>query len=212
LIKVHPVLLSFGKKISQRNYNEHGNFSSTTITSRFGSWNEALKQAGLPITEQKNISDEDLFKNIAEVWIANGHQPTIRDMNKIPSKFTGSTHSDRFGSWNKALLAFSEYMRSESLEFNSSTVSEKMLLENSDESIKKTKRTKRDPSQKLRFSILLRDGFRCLSCGRSPVTTPGVVLHVDHILPWSEGGETEPENLETKCTECNLGKGNAFVG
>ncbi len=38
----------------------------------------------------------------------------------------------------------------------------------------------------------------------------GVELHVDHIIPWSKGGETLPENLEVKCTRCNLGKGNAF--
>jgi 5-methylcytosine-specific restriction endonuclease McrA len=38
----------------------------------------------------------------------------------------------------------------------------------------------------------------------------GVELHVDHILPWSKDGETVEENLQTKCSKCNLGKGNAF--
>jgi 5-methylcytosine-specific restriction endonuclease McrA len=62
----------------------------------------------------------------------------------------------------------------------------------------------------MRFRILLRDGFRCLSCGRSPITSPGVELHIDHIIPWSKGGETIDDNLQCKCKECNLGKGNAF--
>jgi 5-methylcytosine-specific restriction endonuclease McrA len=34
----------------------------------------------------------------------------------------------------------------------------------------------------------------------------GVVLHVDHIIPWSKGGQTVDENLQTLCDRCNLGK------
>jgi 5-methylcytosine-specific restriction endonuclease McrA len=71
-------------------------------------------------------------------------------------------------------------------------------------------KTKREISERLRFRILMRDGFSCKSCGRSPVKELGVELHVDHIIPWSKGGETVPDNLETKCEKCNLGKGNAF--
>ncbi|WP_343324290.1 HNH endonuclease signature motif containing protein [Streptococcus sp. Marseille-P8640] len=33
-----------------------------------------------------------------------------------------------------------------------------------------------------------------------------VVLHVDHIIPWSKGGETVLGNLQTLCSKCNLGK------
>lgn len=32
-------------------------------------------------------------------------------------------------------------------------------------------------------------------------------LHVDHIMPISKGGKTEPSNLRTLCIDCNLGKG-----
>jgi len=71
-------------------------------------------------------------------------------------------------------------------------------------------KTKREISERMRFRILMRDGFACKACGRSPATEIGVELHVDHILPWSKGGETVEENLSTKCKECNLGKGNAF--
>ncbi|MGH8524636.1 MAG: HNH endonuclease [Gammaproteobacteria bacterium] len=73
-----------------------------------------------------------------------------------------------------------------------------------------TKRTPRDPSLRLRFRILQRDRFACQGCGASPAITVGVELHVDHVIPWSEGGETTTENLRTLCSRCNLGKG-AFV-
>lgn len=63
-------------------------------------------------------------------------------------------------------------------------------------------------SQSIRFKILTRDNYRCVKCGRSPANEPGVKLHVDHILPESEGGIIEENNLQTLCEKCNLGKGN----
>lgn len=63
---------------------------------------------------------------------------------------------------------------------------------------------------RLRTDILRRDGHRCRMCGASPGT--GATLHVDHIIPVSRGGTTVPENLQTLCQTCNLGKSNRFVG
>lgn len=59
-------------------------------------------------------------------------------------------------------------------------------------------------TDKLRYSILKRDGFRCKICGRS--AEDGVKLHVDHIIPVSKGGRTTPDNLRTLCEQCNMGK------
>jgi hypothetical protein len=60
------------------------------------------------------------------------------------------------------------------------------------------------PAQ-LRFTVLLRDGFRCRYCGRT-AAEPGVGLHVDHVVPLVAGGATCEDNLMTACSECNLGK------
>jgi 5-methylcytosine-specific restriction endonuclease McrA len=67
----------------------------------------------------------------------------------------------------------------------------------------------RIPAQ-LRFGILHRDGFRCRYCGRTS-STPGVVLHVDHVVPLAAGGATTEDNLLTACEECNLGKSTRAV-
>lgn len=69
-------------------------------------------------------------------------------------------------------------------------------------------RTSRTPSMKLRFEILKRDNFKCCACGSSPAKDPAVELHIDHIIPWSKGGETTEDNLQTLCSICNFGKGN----
>ena len=72
---------------------------------------------------------------------------------------------------------------------------------------KKTQKS-RDPSTRLRFEVLVRDQFTCRFCGASPAKDPSVTLHIDHIIPWSKGGETTLDNLQTLCSKCNLGKGN----
>lgn len=67
-------------------------------------------------------------------------------------------------------------------------------------------KTKREPSMRLRFEILKRDNFKCCACGASPAKDPMVELHIDHIIPWSKGGETTAENIQTLCSKCNIGK------
>lgn len=67
-------------------------------------------------------------------------------------------------------------------------------------------KTKRDPSLSLRYKVLQRDNFKCRICGASPAKDPSVELHIDHIVAWSKGGETEIDNLQTLCSKCNIGK------
>ena len=60
-------------------------------------------------------------------------------------------------------------------------------------------------STRSRFEVFKRDGFTCQYCGATP---PAVVLHVDHITPFSAGGKDTKDNLVTACASCNLGKSN----
>ena len=66
------------------------------------------------------------------------------------------------------------------------------------------KRARSQMTDKLRYSILKRDGFKCKICGRT--AEDGIKLHVDHIIPVSKGGETVLNNLRTLCETCNRGK------
>ena len=70
----------------------------------------------------------------------------------------------------------------------------------------KTKRSTRVISDKLRYRVLKRDNFKCCACGASPAKDPAVELHIDHVVPWSKGGETSFDNLQTLCSRCNIGK------
>jgi len=55
--------------------------------------------------------------------------------------------------------------------------------------------------QALRQAVYERDGYACLHCG----TTESLTL--DHIHPYSKGGEDTYENLQTLCRSCNSRKG-----
>ena len=188
-------------------YEEHGKFHPSTLQRRFGSWFKVLKKAGLEKSRSTiNIPEEELFKNIEDVWIKLGRQPKYAEMKSPLSKYSAGTYDKRFGSWGNGLQKFVDYVNQDK---EDKTDSIQTLKPKPEEKVIKHK-TKREISDRLRFQILMRDGFTCKSCGKSPMTEMGVELHVDHILPWSKGGETVPENLETKCKQCNLGKGNAF--
>jgi 5-methylcytosine-specific restriction endonuclease McrA len=63
----------------------------------------------------------------------------------------------------------------------------------------------------LRLHVLSRDNFRCVFCGKSPATDIGTKLHIDHIKPFSKGGKSTLDNLQTLCEECNLGKSDSDI-
>jgi 5-methylcytosine-specific restriction endonuclease McrA len=65
-------------------------------------------------------------------------------------------------------------------------------------------RKRRRAAGSLRTKVLMRDRFRCQYCGRKGTAFD---LSLDHILPRSRGGRTEPENLCAACTACNSRKG-----
>ena len=194
--------------VTIREYNQFGKYSAGTLCNRFGSWFTVLEKAGLIDSRSRiNIATEDLFTNIETVWINLGRQPRYNEMKKPLSKYGPRPYERLFGSWRKALEEFIKWIEDDTIE--NVTEPEQIILNSNKAHLHKTKR---DISDRMRFRILLRDGFTCKKCGRSPLKSLGVELHVDHILPWSKGGETVVENLETKCEKCNLGKGNAFEG
>jgi len=56
----------------------------------------------------------------------------------------------------------------------------------------------------LRRMVIERDGERCVYCG---LDLAGMEIHLDHVVPESQGGETTYDNLQVTCRKCNLDKG-----
>lgn len=183
--------------VTQKNYEANGNFDYTTISRRFGTWNKALEEAGLTFSNESNISDERLYENILNLWQHFGRQPRRSDLTNDISKFSQSPYNRRFKTWTNALQNFVAWANEEDL-----------IAPEIESTSDNKKKTGRDPSLRLRFKVMQRDKFTCQYCGASPAKDPSVELHLDHIVPWSNGGETTYENLQTLCSKCNLGKSN----
>lgn len=198
--------------ITSSEYADIGKVHPSTFQRRFGSWVRALELAELKPSRSKiGITDDELMENIEAMWVSLGRQPRYSEVKAPSSKFSAGTYENRFGSWKKALATFVEWVNSEEPSAQEGGEASVSSQGQRPEAVVPTKRrTKREISDRQRFRILVRDGFRCKACGASPLTQPGVELHVDHVMPWSKGGETVDENLQTKCAQCNLGKGNAF--
>jgi hypothetical protein len=95
--------------VSMPQYKQHGKYDETNISRRFGSWNQALVAAGLPLSNEINISDQRLFENILILWQHFGRQPRRSELAAAPSVISQSPYNRRFGSWTAALAAFTRY-------------------------------------------------------------------------------------------------------
>ena len=177
-----------------------------SITRRFGKWQDLLSEVGLSsVTLGRRYTDEECYENIVALWMYYGRQPSIAELKQPPSKVGSKAYILRWGGWRAALGAFIKYVNQEPQSV------QKTISEESNSEISAHQTTPvaapRTISLALRYKVLCRDRFRCVICGRSPAKDPSVELHVDHIHPWSKGGQNAEENLRTLCFDCNLGKG-----
>lgn len=198
------IALKLNKVVLKRSDNdEHGKYGTTTYIRRFGSWFKALEKSGLEKSRTPmNLPEEELFRNLEEIWVRLGRQPRYAEVQKPLSKYHVGTYENRFGTYRKALEKFVSYVNKEE------SVSLGGAIKNvKDEPIKKHK-TSRTINWQLRFIAMRRDNFKCKNCGRSPATDQSIVLHIDHKIAWANGGETVLENLQTLCSVCNIGKSN----
>jgi len=186
--------------VTYSEYDAYGRCRSRTIEVRFGRWNSALERAGLTVERRVGLTRDELFENLEGVWIRLGRQPRRQEMVRPLSRISKGTYCRHFDTWRKALEAFVQWVNAE--ERTDSQGNEPINIS------KRPLPNPRQPSLRLRFKVMNRDRFSCRHCGKSPAYDAGVFLHVDHIIPWSTGGETSLENLQTLCQSCNLGKSN----
>jgi preprotein translocase subunit Sss1 len=221
------------KSFSYADYRSLGGcYSIGTFQNRFGRWRDAVRligrEEGLAHPRPHlTFTNEDYFAEMQRVWEILGRQPKSREMKQYGSKISHQAFQVRFGSWMRAVHAFCEDRgstddRSKASPLGEASEEESALppLPSVDHEQRREhvaagvlviqKATPRTPALRLRFRVLQRDRFTCRACGRSPATESGVVLHVDHIVPYSGLGKTVFENLQTLCGRCNLGKSDSL--
>jgi hypothetical protein len=207
-------------EVAKADVLNHSRIDPRTFELRFGSWKNAIDKAGLGIAgTARRYSDEELFANLMETWEALGHRPSYADMSLPASRNPAATYANRFGSWRKAVLAFLQWAEDDQSEGADASlvaqppidkdisiapspavvVPETLVLPNGQRDPRRT------ATNKQKFRIRKRDGYRCSICGHSQ--SDGCRLVIDHIHAWSMGGRTIDANLWTLCDICNSGKG-----
>lgn len=64
------------------------------------------------------------------------------------------------------------------------------------------RKSERQISQQVSWTVFRRDEFKCRYCGAADVP-----LTVDHLITWESGGMSVPENLVACCRKCNGARG-----
>ncbi len=183
--------------------------SEATVTNHFGTWHTFCAKAGLAPRYQRAASRAGLFDNLDRVWQALGRQPRNKEMKQPLSAISFSRYRKEFrASWYRICLEFLAYRSGASV----SDIQQDTSLDATASIALPFRAARRGISLSLRYEVLKRDNFRCVKCGKSPALTQGVVLHVDHNRAWANGGETVISNLQTLCSDCNLGKSNKHDG
>ena len=96
-----------GHTPTTRDMDDHGQYTAGTYRERFGSWDRALKAAGLD-SEQRDtpeiLSKRALIIELESLKTELGQTPTTTDMNEH-GQYSAQPYRDRFGSWDAALEA-----------------------------------------------------------------------------------------------------------
>jgi len=204
--------------LNQGDYEKYGGkYSIQTFYNHFGSWKNAKLAADLKIGRAAP-EKEELFSELQKVWEKLGRQPSQAEITEY-SHYKYSSYRHVFGGWTKAIYSFIDYIQADTQdeiqqenidETTSETLNnteiEKLQSVNSENANIIKMKTPRTVSTRLRFKVFMRDNFTCQYCGKT--SQDGIKLEADHIVAYSNGGETILENLKTSCWACNNGKSN----
>ena len=202
-------LEAFGK----REFDELATLSSASVIREFGTWAEAIEQLRRELVVQGKalrpkhrgyFKENEALAELERIWTALGHRPSRIEWENSDARISYHTYNRYFGSWKNACLKLLEARIADLVVTPQAAATSKQKIRIGEG----RPITSRTVSAGLRLRVYERDRFRCVFCGRSPISDITVQLHVDHKRPYSEDGPTVLENLQTLCSDCNLGKGN----
>ena len=206
------------KDFRGKEFDNLSDISFGTVIREFGTWEKALSflkenlsKKNIELGSRRNkrqYKEKELFDEMERIWNLLGHRPSVNEWNLSKASISDNTYMRYFGGWQNACLKFIEH------KMGGSIFSDEEEKEISDKEVKATDykpEYSRNIPLNIRLKVLDRDNFRCVFCGRSPATDIGIKLHIDHIEPFSKGGKSIFENLQTLCQDCNLGKSNRVV-
>ena len=80
--------------------------SAATVQKAFGSWNDFVVAAGLPINDRRpHSTDEELINQLKAVVAETGQVPTYVQFNRRPETASHAAIRKHFGTWNNFIRA-----------------------------------------------------------------------------------------------------------
>ncbi len=191
-----------------RDFDSVAGISATVVKKEFGSWKkalsalkESLKLKGMnlsprPFAPNRIHPGKDMFEEMDRIWHKLGHRPSRNEWESSEPRISYGTYKQRFGGWQSACLKFIEYKMGGQI-LSDEEIEDKKTLKNHKAGTEIVVKSGRSRMITLadRLKVLDRDNFRCVLCGRTPATELGVKLHIDHKVPFSQGGESKIDNL-----------------
>lgn len=189
------------------------------------------------MTQTKNKTKQprtDKRKNIGKVAevLANNPQATIREIAQETNLSIGAVHSskvevEKSGLLEKILKEHEDRQKiisddiKDSIDVDlladfvvlcwSKVLATQKIEEFLRASLWQNKRRRQNVWDNTRYGILHKFWFKCCACGAKPSTDNTVVLHIDHIVPYSMGWLDVENNYQVLCDSCNYSKGDRFI-
>jgi len=190
---------------SQRDMNEMGKYSAGKYFREFGTWNDAIKQAGfnIPNIRKNNINHDQLLDELRRLRDEKGRPPTQEEV-MIDGEFSIRTYRKQFGGHISALQEAGMDVDHGRIE---------LALRGPDHP-RWQGGTNIDYgdgwNESKRKSIRRRDNHQCQKCGLSQtkhMKKYDQLLHVHHIEPArtieNDTDRNSPSNLTTLCISCH---------
>lgn len=163
-------IIELAKKIAQENeteyltckqFTKHTDIGQKAILTRFGSWKEVLKIAGLKtVPLGKRYTEEECYENILNLWVHYGRQPNYAELKQHPSKVGPKAYVGRWRSWRKALSSFIEYTSKEDETQNVHLENDTLSEQKADDIPNKKKGKSKSINLSTRYKVLVRDKFK----------------------------------------------------
>lgn len=102
--ELHRLHEELDRPLKKADMDDRGQYHLSTYRSHFGSWPDALREAGLPVGRERNVSEEKLLDVLRDLHDELGYPPRQIDMSE-QGPHAPSTYHTRFDSWNDALRA-----------------------------------------------------------------------------------------------------------
>lgn len=182
LVELDRLAKKFDRSPKKIDMRKHGKYSEWPYKSIFGSWNDALREAGYDLNVNHDISNEKLLSELKTLGDKLKKTPAFSDMEEHGS-FCGCVYQYRFGSWNNAL-------RKAGFEPN-------RILNGESE------RLYYGPNWSEQRQVAVgRDNHQCKVSGKTIDEISTDWFHVHHITPAREFGAHDPD-VDTDYDEMN---------